>query len=419
MDGNYNRFELDNGLVVATYNLSTSETISAKLRVNMGAYHEDENQRGLAHFVEHCIFEGAENIPQEKADQMRKIFGYSNARTGLGRTGYEGSFCKEDLDAWLHFTSSLVFKPLFSLEAVEKHRRIILREIGDIRSTPNFKINKKIDEAFYRGHPKSQDIGGSEEIIRRATPEDLRALWAKGYHPNNCELLLSGRIPDNIRSLVESNFGDLKSGIDTRVKFPQLMPLERTVTLNECIPSMLNSDNPENSSAQVVLNFVFPPYEHPNRMHFGALYKAMGASDGSILSTRLREKEHLCYSVTSGYSGNYSAGIFNIHANIPASGVKRCVDMVFEEIEKIKKGEIGREHLDKIVRDLKFSHAKYSGTEDARISMMNTLLDYGLPPDYFVRAYEKLTPDDVMQAAIDYIPSKSGNYVLAVASPLI
>ncbi len=165
LNGNFRQYELDNGLVVALQNTPT-QTIAGKLRVNFGAFHEVEGERGLAHFLEHCIFTGGSE--KYTADQQEAFFsnlGYLNASTNIGRTSYDTHILSEDLEQCLDYLSDSVFNPEFDNEKFEGERGRVLREIADIKSFENFEQIEEAQKAFYRGHPKSIFVAGDEKVI--------------------------------------------------------------------------------------------------------------------------------------------------------------------------------------------------------------------------------------------------------------
>lgn len=263
INGSYQEYKLDNRMVVALQNTPT-QTISTKLRINFGPVHEKEGEEGMVHFLEHCLVTGGSvKYDPLVADEIRGFFGYSNASTNIGRVQFIGQILYEDFEKWLDYTSDHVFRPRFDKERVEGERKRVLREIADAKSEPIYNVNMELSNLFYQGHPKGIFTLGKEGVVQNADVNKLKEVYSRGFYPNNAELILVGRIPDNIRELIEKYFGPIQKGADTRIKFPKGIPLQGKRIIHRFAPEKYNSENPTESSAQLLFAFKGPAGTHP------------------------------------------------------------------------------------------------------------------------------------------------------------
>jgi predicted Zn-dependent peptidase len=414
----YREYRLDNGLVVALQNTPT-QTVSAKLRVNFGSAHEREGEEGLAHFLEHCLVSGgSQKYSPESASEISGSFGYFNATTGIGRTFFEGQMLLEDLGIWLDYVSEHALKPRLDLERVNSERERVLREISDAKSNPTYLDNREYSRVFYRGHPRGKFNLGREEVVRNADQRKIREFHSRGFHPNNMDLLIAGKIPRNIEEIIREGFEGASAGKDTRRKFPEIKPLNGSTVIHRPAPYRYNADSPDESSAHLILTSIGPTESHADEYAFKTMSHILGGDATSLLFQNMSLKRGLAYSVNTSYDNSYNCGEWNAQANIPANRIKEAIDVFFEEIERIKTQPVTDEVLDRVKRKTKYHIARILESNEGHISVIEERLDKGLTPELFLENLNRVTPERVLEVANKYLPDEKGDYVLYIADPL-
>lgn len=419
INGKYREYKLDNGLVVALQNTPT-QTVAGKLRVNFGSFHEKEGEEGIAHFLEHCLVTGgSQKYDPSTADKIRSCFGYSNAFTNLGRTFFVGQMLTEDLETWLDYVSDHTLKPKFNQERMNGERERVLREISDAKSTPTYLFHKEFGAVFYRGHPKGRFNIGKEEVVRNADLTKIKGFHSRGFHPNNMDLIVVGGLPENIEELINEYFGTMPMGENTRTKFPGIKPLRGKKVIHRSAPERYNEENPEESSAQLLLSFTCPAELHPDEYVLRTMSQILGGDTNSFLFQNVSLKKGLAYHVGTSYNGDYNCGEFNIHANVPASRIDEAVNALFREIERIKTQRVPNKTVDRIKRSAKYNIAKTFESNEGHISAIEVKLDKCLTPESYLEDYDRITPERILEVANKYFPDKKkGDYVLYIRDPL-
>ena len=414
----YREIRLSNGLVVAMQTTPT-QTIQALLRVNSGSSHELEGEEGIAHLIEHCLCTaGSRKYSPSEADEIRGLFGNFGASTDVGRTNFTGSFLTEDLEPWLDYISDHVFNPRFDIEMVNGERNRVLREIADEKSSPKFNFTAEFDKYFYRGHPKATFTLGKEDVVRNVDSDKLKLFHSQKFHPNNCDLILAGGLPENTAYLVERYFDHLKSGQNTRRTFPLLTPLENKVVLWRPAPEILNASNPDESSAIINLAFIGPVEAHEDSYSVGIMNNILGVGINSLLYRNLGLKG-LGYQIGSNYDGDYNAGELIINAFVPAKRIDEAIDSIFDELKKLKSQEVYEGSIKRVRRLIHYSIAKTFESNGGHVSAIQSRLDYGLTPDQLIQGFNRVTPKSILEVANKYLPDQDrGFYVLAVKDPL-
>ncbi|MCY4104638.1 MAG: insulinase family protein [bacterium] len=214
---------LDNGL---TYYLRNNEepgsNLSLRLAVNAGSVNEPAPDLGIAHFLEHMMFNGTEDYPRnEIVDALRDLgveFGPDiNAYTSYDETVYELDVVTTQAGAvetafnvlaqWAHAAT------IAETDVIEE-RGVVRDELRLRYETGSGIINRIFDQAYvedtpYEGHHPI----GTAEVIESMTPGMLRDFYEAWYVPSNMALVAVGDLPvEELEELVEEYFGPIPAG---------------------------------------------------------------------------------------------------------------------------------------------------------------------------------------------------------------
>lgn len=157
--------------------------------VPVGGKEEVKFPDGIAHFLEHKMFEQEDGV--DPFTYFSKSGTGANAFTSFDRTQYI-CYGTKNFNDNLKFLIDYVNAPYYTVENVEKEKGIIAEELNMYDDIPDFQIEKKLREAIYATHPRRVDIGGSVDEIMKITKEDLYTCYNNFYSPNNMFLLLVG-----------------------------------------------------------------------------------------------------------------------------------------------------------------------------------------------------------------------------------
>jgi predicted Zn-dependent peptidase len=205
------RERMDNGLEVyvlpkpgfaKTYATFTTKFGSIDNRFRPPGGEEIRVPDGIAHFLEHKMFEEPEgDIFSTFANQGAS----ANAFTSFDRTVYLFSATRlvsENLKTLIDFVQN----PYFTDENVEKEKGIIIQEIGMYRDNPDWRVYFGLIEALYVRHPVHIDIAGTAESVRSITKEMLYDCYNAFYHPSNMTLFVVGGVePQAVMEQVRRN----------------------------------------------------------------------------------------------------------------------------------------------------------------------------------------------------------------------
>lgn len=156
---------------------------------------------GVAHFLEHKLFEKEEDLFTAFAEENAQ----ANAFTSFDRTSYLFS-ATDHLENNIKRLLTMVETPYFTKETVDKEKGIIAEEIKMYQEQPGYKLMFNTLRAMYEKHPIRVDIAGSVESIYDITKDDLYLCYETFYHPSNMVLFVVGDVePQYIVDIVEEH----------------------------------------------------------------------------------------------------------------------------------------------------------------------------------------------------------------------
>ncbi len=208
---------LDNGLTYfIRYNNWPENRANFYIAQRVGSLEEDDNQRGLAHFLEHMCFNGTENFPGNSVgDYCRSIgveFGKDlNAYTSIEETVYNISNVPTDrveaLDSCLLILRDWADGLLLEPEEIDKERGVIHEE-WRMRTSANNRMIERNLPVMYPGSKYGERYPiGLMEIIDNFQPEELRAYYEKWYHPANQGIIVIGNVDvDHVEAVIHELF---------------------------------------------------------------------------------------------------------------------------------------------------------------------------------------------------------------------
>jgi len=221
-DANVRYGMLANGMHYALMrNGEPQNTASIRLRIAAGSLEEAENQRGLAHFLEHMAFNGSKNFAEGEAVKalQRKglAFGaHTNAHTGLQETVYLLELPAVDdgtMGTALRFMRDVADGLTLDQGAIDRERGVIISEERQGDSPERRAFNDRW-KSIYAGHRAATRLPiGDMQVVRTATRELIGDFYSRYYRPERATLVLVGQFDlDTMEAKVKAGFGDWQRG---------------------------------------------------------------------------------------------------------------------------------------------------------------------------------------------------------------
>lgn len=228
--------QLENGMRFAIMPNETPENVAAvRLVFNIGSLAEAEDQRGLAHFIEHMAFNGSTNMEEGDMVALLERFGLqfgpdTNAFTGYETVGYQLDLPEADtetLDTALFLMRETASELTLDIEAIDRERGVILSE-ARFRDTPIQRWNSALNRFRYPGTlVADRDPIGLPDVIETAQREQFADYYENFYIPGRAILVVTGDIDvADVESRIRERFADWEQPQEPRPD-PQIGDVEQ------------------------------------------------------------------------------------------------------------------------------------------------------------------------------------------------
>ncbi len=213
----FEEYALSNGLHVILHQDNTAPVVTTSVMYHVGAKDEQPNRTGFAHFFEHLLFEGTENI--EKGAWFSIVTengGSNNANTTDDRTYYYEVFPSNNLELGLWLESERMLHPIIEQDGVDTQNEVVKEEKRlRVDNQPYGKFLENVKKHLFVKHPYRWTTLGEMEHLDAATLDEFLAFNKKFYVPNNAVLVVAGDIDINAtKKMVENYFGSIPKGAD-------------------------------------------------------------------------------------------------------------------------------------------------------------------------------------------------------------
>lgn len=226
----FTEFDLENGLHVILHQDNTAPVVITSVMYDVGGKDREKGRTGFAHFFEHLLFEGSENIG--KGEFMKIIpanGGTFNANTSQDRTYYYDIFPSNKLELGLWLESERMLHPVIDQLAVDTQNEVVKEEKRQSYDRPYGKLLKVLWENLFKVHPYKDENIGRMEDLDAATLEEFLAYFDKYYSPDNAVLVVAGDIEiEETKNLVSKYFSEVKRRPGFTRNFPKETPITET-----------------------------------------------------------------------------------------------------------------------------------------------------------------------------------------------
>jgi predicted Zn-dependent peptidase len=216
---------------------------------HVGAKDEQPDRTGFAHFFEHLLFEGTENIERGQwFSIVTENGGTNNANTTDDRTYYYEVFPSNNLELGLWMESERMLHPIINQIGVETQNEVVKEEKRlRVDNQPYGKFLENVKKNLFRKHPYRWTTIGEMEHLDAATLDEFLAFNKKFYVPNNAVLVVAGDIDiSSTKKMVEDYFGDIPRGAEINRYYEKDDPITETISAtaydsNIQIPAVINA----------------------------------------------------------------------------------------------------------------------------------------------------------------------------------
>ena len=365
----FEEFDLDNGLHVILHQDNTAPLIVTSVLYHVGSKDEDPERTGFAHFFEHLLFEGTENI--ERGEWFKLVSangGNNNAYTTNDFTYYYEVFPSNNLELSLWMESERMLHPVINEIGVETQNEVV-KEERRMRydNSPYGRWDEEVRKLLFKKHPYKHSTIGEMEHLDAASLEEFIAFNKKYFLPNNSVLVLAGDFEaETAKKLVKTYFNDIPKGAE----------IDRNVIKEDPILEALTG---EAFDKNIQIPAIFTAYRIPEKTSRDSKVLDMISSylsDGksSKLYRKLVDEKKMSLEVAAFNISLEDYGVYVI-LSLPVgeNSLLALRDEIDLEIDKIQKELISEKDYEKLLNKFESQFVNSNSTVEG---IANSLAEY-------------------------------------------
>lgn len=297
--------------------------------VDAGTRDEQDDEQGMAHFVEHLIFKGTR---KRKAwhilNRMERVGGDLNAYTNKEETVVYSTFLKEHFTRAAELLTDIVFGSTFPQAEIEKEVEVIIDEIQSYEDSPSELIFDDFEELIFPDHPLGRNILGRPNLLRNFHSEDALRFVERFYKPKNMVFFVLGDL-------------DFKRIVRTLEKLTADVPTGKTKEYHRVAPlpyqpKHLTLYKDTHQSHVMIGSRGYDAYDD-RRTGLYLLNNILGGPGmNSRLNVSLRERRGLVYNVEANLTSYTDTGTFCIYFGCDPDDADLCTELVYKELKKMR-----------------------------------------------------------------------------------
>ena len=390
---------LGNGMRIVSEPTNTLETASVGVWVNAGARHENQENNGISHLLEHMAFKGTSGrTARDIAEQIENVGGHLNAYTSKEQTAYYAKVLKEDMPLAITILADILENPMFSDEELTKEKEVVIQEMGQTRDTPDDVIFDHFQEVAYPDQPLGRPILGTAENVRRFSPETLSDYMSNQYTPDRMVVSAAGNVNHNeLVDLTANLFKKTNPRTNIEVETANYVggPYQEHRALDQ---------------VHLVVGLDGLPYNDEDYYALQTFSALFGGGMSSRLFQTIREERGLAYSVYSFATSYADGGLFGVYAGTSKEAATELLETVCQVLLKAAQ-EISDAETSRARAQLKSGLLMSLESTSARCGQLaQQLLLFGrpLPHREIIDKIDSITPEQLKRIV---------NKLLSNASP--
>lgn len=343
---NVKKTVLQNGLTLVTKELHDKPVVATMIWYRVGSRNEELGQTGKSHFLEHMLFKGTDRYKKGEIDLITHLNGgANNAFTWLDFTAYYFTFASDRWQSALEIEASRLRGTLFAEQEFTSEKQVVEEELRIGLDGPWEALENEVWAAAFRQHSYHWPTVGWLEDLEAASWADMKAYYDKWYHPRNATLVIVGDF-DSAEALskVEELFGSIPSGPEPnpfRLVEPPQRGEKRLVVKKETPVERL------------IIAYHAPEVAHPDSYSLKVAEALLATGKSSRLYQRLVEQDQSVTKADASYHDHIDPELFYFqHELKPGFNLTDVERATYEEIDRLKQGDISQREIEKVKRQI-------------------------------------------------------------------
>lgn len=410
-------YDLDNGLHVILHQDKSVPLAVTSVMYHVGSKDDSPDRTGFAHFFEHLLFEGTENIDRGQFMKIVESNGGSlNAYTSNDETYYYEFFPSNKLELGLWLESERMLHPVIDEVGVQTQNEVVKEEKRlSYDNRPYGQLLPQITQSLFTKHPYRWLPIGSMDHLDAATLDEFIAYNKKFYVPNNAVLVVAGNFEiDDVKRKISDYFGPIPRGEDV----PRINVTEDPIT-SEIKKKFYDSNI---QLPMGLVSYRIPSFKDRDAYVLDMISSILSGGKSSRLYKKMVDDKKVSVEVQAVNLSFEDYGIYVI-LSLPVgeNTLETLYENIDEEIEKLKSNLISEREYEKLQNEFENS---FISTNSSMSGIANSLASYYLLHDNVnlinerLDIYKSITKEEIREVAnkylkkdsraiIDYLPESS------------
>jgi predicted Zn-dependent peptidase len=346
---NYKSYKSSSGVKIYLINSNKVNTVSITMHIPIGASSENEDEYGIAHFLEHMLFTKTKLYNERQINNLVDYYGASiNAETHYDKTIYYINGNPEYILELFNILHEIYFNGVITAEHFARERDIVIQELEKDTLIPGFYSDKLANELMFNDRYKKL-VGGDVDDIYKITIEKLNKFKEKFYTPENTSIIFFGKFDnDQVLNDIQKKFGPIQDHI------PQFNAMtQNLIKFKNNEKTIIKYIKTENE--QIIVNLYFKTVDTTNIWNYKIkiLINILTNSLSSLLYQKLRTDEGLVYGINSSLDTFRNCGCFNLWFNCLNKNMNQCIREVLIILCKLQKNYINEMFITKSINKMK------------------------------------------------------------------
>jgi zinc protease len=346
---NVHKSVLSNGLTVLIKEMTGTPVVATIIWYRVGSRNEELGQTGKSHFLEHMLFKGTNRYKKGEIDLITHLNGgANNAFTWLDFTAYYFTFASDRWEAALEIEASRMRDTTFAEEEFASEKQVVEEELRIGLDGPWEALENEVWATAFRQHPYHWPTVGWLEDLEAASGADMKAYYDKWYHPRHATLVIVGDIKrQQVLQKVENLFGSIPAGpaasalniVEPRQRGEKRLVVRRQTPVE-----------------RLLIGYHAPEVGHPDSYPLKIAEVILATGKSSRLYQRLVEGDQSVTKADATYHDHIDPSLFYIQAELkPGFALADVEAAIYEEVERLKTGDITEAEVDKAKRQIESS----------------------------------------------------------------
>lgn len=402
----YTEFDLKNGLHVILHEDHSTPIVAVTVMYHVGSKNEDPNRTGMAHFFEHLLFEGSENIGRgEFSALVENAGGTLNANTTNDRTFYYEVLPSNQLELGLWLESERMLHAKVENVGIETQREVVKEEKRQrVDNQPYGKLQEATMSRAYSKHPYRWTTIGSLDHLNAASEQEFQQFYKDFYVPENAVLSIAGDLDiEATTKLIKKYFGSIPAG-GKEIYRPTVREDEQTVEVRDTIWG-------KDRLPLVLQAYHIPERDSEEYFAVDMLNTLLSRGESSRLNKSVVEDQELALFCGAFSFGLEDPGLTMAFAMCNMGLDPKVVeDAMNAEIEKVKTDGLTDREFKKLRNQIENQFMNSNSTmAGIAESLANYYTFYGSTAliNTQMDKYMQVTKDDIVEAAKKYYTEKN------------